>query len=180
MMAERVDSRVWVLRGVFVVLAFALMAAALVPLDMRPSVWAGPDVLLAVALVWVVRQPSALPVGVVAIVFLIADLLLMRPPGLWAALVVVLTEAIRRRHTEFRSTSFLVEWGAVAGGIVAIALVYRTILFVLAVPRAPFGLSAMETAATIIAYPIVVLMAHFLFGIRKTTPGDMGGKRQAA
>lgn len=178
-MAERVDGRIWVLRGLFVLLAFALMAVALVPLDMRPSTWAGPDLLLAVALAWVVRQPSALPIGVVAIVFLIADLLLMRPPGLWAALVVVLTEAIRRRHSEFRSMSFLAEWGTVAGGIVAVALVYRTILFVLAVPRPPLGLSAMETAATVIAYPVVVLLAHFLFGIRKATPGDMGGKRQA-
>jgi rod shape-determining protein MreD len=177
-MAERVDSRIWTLRGVFVVLACALMAAALVPLDMRPSAWAGPDMLLALTMAWIARQPSALPVAVVAIIFLMADLLLMRPPGLWAALVVVLTEAIRRRHSEFRSMSFLAEWGAVAGGIIAIGLAYRTILFILAVPRAPLGLSAMETAMTILVYPVVVILAHYLFGIRKTVLSDAGGRRQ--
>jgi rod shape-determining protein MreD len=177
-MAERVDSRIWALRGVFIALACALMAAALVPLDMRPAAWAGPDLLLAVTMAWVTRQPSALPIVVVAFIFLIADLLLMRPPGLWAALVVVLTEAVRQRHSEFRSMSFLAEWGAIAGGIIAIAVTYRIILFILAVPRAPLGLSAMETAMTILVYPIVVILAHYLFGIRKTVLADAGGRRQ--
>jgi len=167
------------MRSVFVVLAFVLIVVALVPLDMRPSTWAGPDLLLAMSLAWVARQPSAIPIAVVAVIFLLADLLFMRPPGLWAALVVVLTEAIRRRHSEFRSMSFLAEWGTIAGGIIAIGVAYRAILFVLAVPLAPLGLSAMEVAMTILAYPAVVMLTHYGLGIRKTVSAEAGGRRQA-
>ncbi len=177
-MAERTDSRTWLMRAIFVALAFVLIVIQLVPLDLRPSIWAGPDLLLAVTLVWIARRPSILPVAVVAAVFLMADLLFMRPPGLWAAMIVVLTEVIRRRNSEFRNMPFLVEWGTISGGIVLVTLLNRAILFVVAVPRAPLGLTLMEMMMTILAYPLVVLVAYFLFGIRRAAPGETGSKGQ--
>jgi rod shape-determining protein MreD len=177
-MAERTDSKTWMKRTTFVALAFVLIVAELVPLDLRPNVWAGPDLLMAVTLAWVARRPSALPVFVVAVVFLMADFLFMRPPGLWAALVVVLTEMIRRRNSEFRNMPFLAEWGTIAGGIVMITLMNRAILFVVASPRAPLGLTLMEMIMTIIVYPLVVMVAYFVFGIRRAAPGETGSKGQ--
>lgn len=166
------------MRATFVVLALGLVVLQLLPLDLRPPAWAGPDLLLAVTLVWVARRPTVLPVTIIAIVFLMADLLFMRPPGLWAALVVILTEAIRRRNYEFRNMSFLAEWGTIAGSIVLITLAYRVLLFVTGVPRPSLGLSAMEMAMTILVYPLVVVMAYFLFGIRRAAPGETGSKGQ--
>ncbi|SFS21621.1 rod shape-determining protein MreD [Yoonia litorea] len=177
-MAERIDSQTWMMRAIFVMLAFVLIVVDLVPLDLRPTAWAGPDILLLVTLVWVARRPAVLPVFVVAIVFLMADLLFLRPPGLWAALVVVLTEVIRRQHSEFRNMAFLVEWGTIAGGLVTVTLINRIVLTVTAAPRPPLGLSLIELVATILFYPVVVVLAYYLFGIRRAARGEMGSKGQ--
>jgi len=87
-MAELAPAKVWMNRAVFVLLAFVLVVVQLVPLDMRPVIWAMPDFLLVVTLVWVTRRPDYLPILVIAGIFLMADLPFQRPPGLFAALVV--------------------------------------------------------------------------------------------
>lgn len=173
-MAERTDSKTWVNRAAFATLAFVIIVVQLVPLDLRPATWAGPNILLATTLVWVVRKPIYLPVAVIAIVFLMADFLFMRPPGLWAALVVILTETIRRQNSDFRNMPLLAEWGSVAAGIVAITVLNRLILAIVMAPQAPLGLTLIEMILTIAIYPVVVVFAYFLFGITRTAPGETG------
>lgn len=177
-MAERVDGRTWLHRCVFALLAFALIVIDLVPLDMRPSSWAGPDLLLAVTLAWVVRNPSYVPVLTIAVLFLLADLLFMRPPGLWAALVVILSEVIRRQYRDFRTMPLLVEWGTIAAGIIAITLANRLVLAFVMLPQAPLGLTLIEMMITILVYPLVVLAAQFIFGVSRVAPGEVGRKGQ--
>lgn len=175
-MAERANSKTWINRGIFVGLAFVLIVVDLVPLDMRPSFWIAPDLLLAITLVWVARKPRYLPVLVIALLFLITDFLFMRPPGLWAALVVVLTEVIRRQNRDFRNMPLLVEWGSIAFGIVAITIANRVILALVMIPRASLGLTLIEMVATILVYPIVMVIAHFAFGVSRTAPGEVGSR----
>ena len=175
-MTEGTDSRTWVNRGVFVVLAFVFIVIDLVPRDMRPPAWAAPDLLLAVTLAWVARKPSYLPVLVIAAFFLMTDMLFLRPPGLWTALVVILTEVIRRQNSEFRNMPFLVEWGTIAVGIIAITLMNRLILAVVMLPQAPLGLTLTQMIATIAVYPVVLVIAHFVFGVTRTAPGETGNK----
>jgi rod shape-determining protein MreD len=175
-MAEQIDSKTWVNRGVFVLIAFVFVVIELVPRDMRPNTWAGPDMLLAATLAWVARKPVYLPVIVIAAFFLMTDLLFMRPPGLWAALVVILTEVIRRQNSDFRNMPFLVEWSTVAIGIIAITLINRIVLAIVMLPQAPFWLTLSQTVATILIYPVVLVAAHFVFGVRRTAPGETGNK----
>ncbi|WP_108816515.1 rod shape-determining protein MreD [Loktanella sp. Alg231-35] len=177
-MAERADTHIWMHRGLFALLAFAIIVVQLVPLDMRPSVWAGPDLLLAVTLVWIARKPKYLPVPVIAGFFLMADFLFMRPPGLWPALVVVLTEIIRRQHRDFRNMQLLVEWGTVAIGIIGITLANRLVLAIVVAPQAPLALTLTEMVATILVYPVVVILAHYIFGVTRSAPGEVGKKGQ--
>lgn len=175
-MAERTDSRTWINRGVFIALAFLFVIIELVPHDMRPPAWAGPDMLLAVTLVWVARKPSYLPVIVIAAFFLMTDFLFMRPPGLWAALVVILTEVIRRQNHEFRNMPFFAEWGTIAMGIVAITVINRVVLAIVMLPQASFALTLSQMAATILVYPVVLVAAHLVFGVTRTAPGETGSK----
>ena len=177
-MAERTDTRTWLHRGLFVIVAFTIVVLQLVPRDMRPSAWAGPDLLLVVTLLWVARKPRYLPVSVIAVFFLFADFLFMRPPGLWAALVVVLTEVIRRQHRDFRNMPMFVEWGTIAIGIVGITVVNRLVLAAVMAPQAPLGLTLIELTATIAVYPIAVLVAHYLFGVSRAAPGELGSRGQ--
>lgn len=186
-MADPRPGRIWVRRGTFVVLAFVLIVLQLVPQSMEPTVMrlpdlfgggptlvpvVGPDILLAVTLCWVVRRPDYLPVLVIAVIFLFCDLLFQRPPGLWAALVVLLTETLRSRSRDIRNIPLLLEWGTVAFGIVAITLGNRLVLAIVATPQAPLGLTIIQTIATIACYPLVVLAAHVIFRVRRPAPGE--------
>ena len=43
------------------------------------------------------RRPDFLPVLLIGAVVLLEDLILLRPPGLWTALVILATEFVRAR-----------------------------------------------------------------------------------
>ncbi|MGR3520379.1 MAG: rod shape-determining protein MreD, partial [Roseovarius sp.] len=106
------------------------------------------------------------------------DLLLQRPPGLWAALTLLGCETLRRRASALRDLTFLVEWATVAGTLAAMTLAYRLVLAMLLVDQAPLGLSLMQLLSTLIAYPLVAALSHLVFGVRKRAPGELATGRQ--
>ena len=185
---------IWFQRAIFVLIALVIMMFQLVPQSMEPRMitipwplgnmapwqfaYAPPDICLAVTFVWVIRRPDYAPVGIIAALFLIGDLIFQRPPGLWAAFVIFITERMRRRHSEYRTMTFAVEWGNAALGMIAITLFYRLILAVFMVPLAPWGLSLLQLILTIAVYPLVVIIAHYGFGISRIIPGDSNSKGQ--
>jgi len=170
-MADTPKADIWTGRVVFLALALGLMFLRLLPLDTLPPRWVGPDLLLGVALVWAARRPDFLPILLIAAVFLLADLLFQRPPGLWTALVLILTEALRARARTLRGGTLSTEWLTVAVGIVVITLANRFILALMVAPLPPFGLSMMEMALTILVYPLLAGLAAVLFGVRRPAPG---------
>lgn len=171
-MADLGDARLWLRRATFVILACGITIAHLVPLDLRPLTWAPPDILLAFTCVWVARRPDFLPVYLVAGVFFMTDLLLQRPPGLWTALVIMLTEAIRNRHHDLRAMPFLAEWGYIAIGLTFVTLANRVVLAIVFLPQVPLGLTIMQLAGTIAIYPLAILVAHYGFGVARPAPGE--------
>ena len=66
---------------------------------------------------------------------LLADFLFQRPPGLWAALVVLAAEALKARAVGLRDLPFPVEWVSVGTTLVGITLAYRLVLAVLLEPQ---------------------------------------------
>jgi rod shape-determining protein MreD len=177
-MADFADPRIWLKRGVFVLVSAVILMLHMVPLDLRPAQWAAPDLMLAMVCVWVARRPDYVPVLLIAAVFFLADLLLQRPPGLWTALVILLTEAIRNRHRELRSMPFLAEWGFVTLGLIVITLANRFVLAIVLTPQAPLGLTLMQLGGTILIYPVVVFAGYLLLGVAHPAPGDLRNTRQ--
>ncbi|MEM6375697.1 MAG: rod shape-determining protein MreD [Pseudomonadota bacterium] len=172
-MAESKNSHTWIMRGFYGTLVIGILFFQLMPLQTVPRIWAGPDLILALTLAWVLRRPDYVPPLLVAIFILLADLLLHRPPGLWAALVVVTAEFLRARYVGLRDMTFAAEWAAVAMAMVVLTLAYRAILSLLAVDQAPFGLSLIQLIVTLAIYPIIVVLSQLLLGIRKRAPGDL-------
>lgn len=172
-MAEVARNRIWLGRGAFVATAGLLFFVALLPLDTLPRNWAGPDLLLVMTLLWAARRPDHAPLLLIAAVFLLADFLQGKPPGLWTALVVILTEALRSRAAALRSTPFMVEWVTVGFGVAAITIAYRFAHIVTLIPQAPARLTIMQAGATILAYPIAVGLAYAVFGINRPVPGEI-------
>nr|WP_246849779.1 rod shape-determining protein MreD [Rubellimicrobium arenae] len=154
-------------------LAFVLIAAPLLPLNMVPRPYATPDILLAVTAAWAARRPDTLPAPVAAAVFLLADFLFQRPPGLYAGLVLVMTEWLRRRSLRLRKGFFLGEWMAVGAGIAAVGLVNRLVLAVVMTPQAPLGLTLIQVILTLALYPAIAGLAHVALGLRRPAQGEV-------
>ncbi|MBC7163460.1 MAG: rod shape-determining protein MreD [Roseovarius sp.] len=172
-MADRGALSLWFMRAVYAGIAGGLVFAQLLPLDALPPEWAGPDLFVALTFAWAVRRPDYVPPLLVAGLALMMDLLFHRPPGLWAALTLIATEALRRRAPALRDRTFAADWAAVAGVLVAITLGYRLVLTLLLVDQPPLGLGLMQLLSTLIAYPLVALGSHLVLGVRKAAPGDL-------
>ncbi|MFU8776279.1 MAG: rod shape-determining protein MreD [Roseovarius sp.] len=172
-MADALIPRAWIMRALYLGLCSALLFLHLLPLAHTPPKWAGPDLVMALTFAWAVRRPDYVPVLLVGVVALGLDLMLQRPPGLWAALMVIGTQTLGNRAPTLRDLSFAAEWASVASTMIAITIANRVVLAILMVDQAPLGLSLTQLLTTLIAYPAIAILSHVLFGVRKRAPGDV-------
>lgn len=175
-MAETASRQVWIGRGIYLALVFAVIFVQLLPLDQRPGLFSPPDILLALTLVWVARRPDYVPFFMIGLVFFLADLLFQRPPGLFAALVVIATEIIRSRARALRETTIFGEFGMIAIVVIVIALVNRATLALVLTPQVSQVQTILHILATLVAIPFVMGMAQFIFGVRRPGPGQFETK----
>src|SRR5690606_6411020 len=108
-------------RSLYLLLAALLLFVHLLPLSTLPPDWVGPDMLLCLSIVWLLRRPDYVPLFALTAVFFIEDLLVMRPPGLWTLVVIAGTEFLRSREVMLRELPFPAEW-AVAGVVMGTLL----------------------------------------------------------
>ena len=163
----------WLHRMLFVFVATLLLFIKLLPLDASAGHLPGPDLLFCLILAWTVRRPDYLPVLLIVGVVLLEDLLLMRPPGLWTALVVMSSEFIRSRVALTRELSFGVEWLLVAGLMVAAFLTYRLVFAMAVVPQPGLGFALVQILWSVVAYPAVVFVSRFGLDLHKPAMGEL-------
>ncbi|MGR3495714.1 rod shape-determining protein MreD [Citreimonas sp.] len=171
-MAERSVARLWLMRAVYPLLALLILFAQLLPMQITPASIAGPDLLVALTFVWALRRPDFVPMLSIAAVMLLADLLTQRPPGLWAALVLLAAEWLKVQDRRIRGNTFFAEWLTVATALMVITVVYRIALGLLVVGPGTLALHAMQYGMTLIAYPLVAAISHTAFGVRRSAPGE--------
>ncbi|MEJ6392580.1 rod shape-determining protein MreD [Gymnodinialimonas sp. 2305UL16-5] len=164
---------VWGYRALFVVLCLALMTLKLLPLNLGGARLPGPDLLVAFAFTWIVRQPAIVPLGVLLGIFLLADFLFHRPPGLWTLLVILASESLRRRRLTMTEFPFLVEWGAATMAIMGMVLLNQMAMWVLLADTDPLGFTLVHGIVTAAVYPAVVVASKFVFRLRKLGPAEL-------
>ena len=152
-------------------LSAALMLIHLLPLSFGPR-WPGPDLLAAITFAWVLRRPMYVPITLVAAIFLMADVLFMRPLGLWTALMVLSVEFLRLREPSMREKPFPVEWISVATALLLAVASYHLILTIALVNPPPLAMSFVQYLLTVLCYPVVILVSRYVFGVTKMTPND--------
>lgn len=160
-------------RLLFLGLVCLLIFVRILPLSAVPPDIPGPDLTLALTLVWVLRRPDYVPEWMIAGVFLLEDLLFLRPPGLWTVIVLLGTEFLRRREAVTRDLPFLFEWVMIAVVISAMTFANRLVLLILMVPQTSLDLDLVRAVVTILAYPAVVLFTRFALGLRRAAPGEV-------
>ncbi|WP_022704039.1 hypothetical protein [Pseudorhodobacter ferrugineus] len=169
------DSRnnVWLYRLGFVAIALALLFFKMLPLGSVAGDWPGPDLLLCLMLAWVTQRPDHLPTGLIAVVVLAEDMMLMRPPGLWTALVVLATEFLRARSALTRELGFAAEWLLIAGVMVAMLLSYRLAFTIAFMTQPGFGFAFAQTVGSIVMYPVIVWLLRVILHLRKPAAGEV-------
>jgi rod shape-determining protein MreD len=163
----------WSGRITYLLLAVVLIVAPLLPLNTVPRAYATPDVLLAATAAWAARRPDTLPALMIVSVFLLTDFLFQRPPGLFTALVLLLTEWLRRRSTRIRKGSFPGEWLTVGTGMAIVVLANHMVLAVMVTTHAPIGLTLIQLLLTIALYPVIAGVAHLALGLRRPAQGEV-------
>ncbi|QYK43468.1 MAG: rod shape-determining protein MreD [Paracoccaceae bacterium] len=145
----------------------------ILPIGSTAGAWPGPDLMLCLMLAWVNRRPDYLPAVLIAGMVLVEDLMLMRPPGLWTAIVVLATEFLRSRQALTRELGFLAEWLMVGVVMLAMLLGYRLVLAVAFVDQPAFGPAFAQTVMTILCYPVVTGLLHLALQLRKPSTGEV-------
>ena len=170
---------VWLHRLIFLGVALVITFVRLLPLQTTAGHLPGPDLLLCLIFAWMVRRPEYLSALMIGVVVLAEDILLMRPPGLWTALVLIGAEFIRARSALTRELNFGVEWLLVAGVIFGVFFANRTILDMAFVNQPTFGFSLLQIIWSVAAYPVVVALSRYGLDLYKPAMGqiDSFGRR---
>ncbi|WP_299609367.1 rod shape-determining protein MreD [uncultured Tateyamaria sp.] len=170
------SSRMWTMRISFVALVLAILFFHLLPLQTATGGLIWPDLILTFAIAWSVRRPEYVPAVLLALTFLMADLLLQRPPGLWALLALIACEQMKKQSRSLRDASLATELVSAVLWIVGVGIAYRLILAIMLVEVPQLGPALIQIVVTAIAYPLVVAITHAFMGVRKPGPGDIDGK----
>lgn len=156
-----------------------LLFLRLLPLSAGAVRLPGPDLGLCLVLAWVQRRPDQLAAPVIVLVFAVQDIILFHPLGLWPAIVLLGTEAARLREARWRDAPFMVEWLRVAVLIGMMLLTYRIVQVLFMMPVPALGQVILHYIATVAAYPLVILAARVLVGLRRISPVEAEQMRTA-
>ncbi|MEM8630596.1 MAG: rod shape-determining protein MreD [Pseudomonadota bacterium] len=162
----------------FGALCAVLIFGRLLPLAQDPGRLPGPDLMLAMVFCWMVRRPDQLSPLLIGVVFFIADLLLMRPPGLMAGFVVLATEFLRSRRAALADIPFVAEWGIVSLTIFVVLLAQQTATVIFALTPPSLGSVLFSGLMTSLTYPLITGVLRIGFGLRRAGPAegpDYGG-----
>lgn len=172
-MMNTASRSLWVYRCMYVGLAILLVFLRILPLSHQTGTLPGPDLLLALTFAWVVRRQDYVPIWLIAVVILSEDIITMRPPGLWCALVVMACEFVRMRAVMVRELNFAAEWALVSGLMLAMLILYRTVFAITFLPQVTFGFALVQVLWSIAAYPLVVLITRYVLALHKPSMGEV-------
>jgi len=163
----------WRGRFMFFAVAMALIFMRLLPLGGEAGQLPGPDWLVCIIFALMMRRPEFLPLWLLVVVLLLEDIFLMRPLGLWAALVILAAEVVRTRTILMRELSFLMEWAVIAALMLGMMLAYRLAYALALMPQVSFGYALVEVIWSIIAYPGVVMISRYVLALKKPALGEV-------
>ena len=130
----------------------------ILPLQTTPQSWSGPNVLLVFFAAIVIKKPEFTSSLLIAVVFLIEDFFLMRPPGLMSSLTVLGLYILKTKFQNQEETSLVFVWGNVEICLTLILLICYFVSKLLFIPSAGLRLTIMEITVTLAIYPIFSIL----------------------
>jgi rod shape-determining protein MreD len=179
-MVDPLTMRRFLFRCLFAGLCALIIFLNMLPLTTQPRMIPGPDLLFCLTAAWIMRRPRWAPVGLIVVMHVIADLLFMRPLGLWPAITLLAYEYLRRKARNTTEITPVVEITMVSATFAAAVAVNVIVLFVFAVPQASLAALLLHVIVTALAYPLVIGFSVFVAGVRRAKPTDIDDEGIAA
>lgn len=171
-MIEGLRKQVLIGSGLFILCQLVILFVRLLPLWAGQIGQPGPDLALCLLFAWLIRRPDQLAAVAIAGVFLLEDILLMRPLGLWAAIILLASEYVRSRETRWRDQQFMFEWLRVSIMIGMMMMGYRVMQIGFLLPVPSLAKLALQYILTVGFYPLVVLVSRWLLGLRRISAAE--------
>ncbi|MEM9814542.1 MAG: rod shape-determining protein MreD [Pseudomonadota bacterium] len=146
--------------------ATLMIGVPLLPLGLSPAAPLTPDLLFALTVAWVQRRPDTVPIFLILPVFLLADFLLGRPPGLWTLIILFTTEFLRLQASGQQDRPFFVEWVMVAATLAGALVLFLLVLKLALAPHPTVPTLVELWAVTVAVYPIIVFLLAYLLRVR--------------
>ena len=150
----------------FVLIVFVLIFIKVLPLNTVPKEWTAPDLLLCVTLVWCLRNPIRAPIILLAALFLLQDIILQRPIGLFSAVATLMCEWAKCQALRAKEFPFVIEWVTAAIAMIAIFILVQSIASLSMITKPSMWVFGKELIFTILAYPLVTLLCRYGLGLR--------------
>ena len=150
----------------FVLIVFVLIFIKVLPLNTVPKEWTAPDLLLCVTLVWCLRNPTRAPIILLAALFLLQDIILQRPIGLFSAVATLMCEWAKCQALRAEEFPFVIEWVTAAIAMIAIFILVQSIASLSMITKPSMWVFGKELIFTILAYPLVTLLCRYGLGLR--------------
>lgn len=174
-MVDPVTSRRFGYRCLFVGLCMVVIFFKMLPLSTIPGRLPGPDLLFCLTAVWIMRRPKWAPVGLIVLMHLVADILFLRPIGLWSAISLLGYEYMRSQAEGGTEISPPLEIGLAAATFAVMAGLNGLVQYVLGLPQPSFGVTGLHVIMTVVAYPFVIAVSVYLLRVRRARPTDLDG-----
>ncbi|MEM6499852.1 MAG: rod shape-determining protein MreD [Pseudomonadota bacterium] len=172
-MVDPATSRRWFYRGLFLLTCVIVIFLQMLPLGTIPNRLPAPDALFAITAAWVMRRPRQTPVLLICVVFFVADMLFLRPPGVWTAAVVLGTEVLRRQVSTRQDVTIMLEMAFFAGVFAAMVAMNTLVLLMFGVDAPDVLTSALHVVITVAFYPLSIGLCRFGLGVRRPRPGEI-------
>ena len=163
----KASPKIWIFRGIFLLLGLLAIAYPILPLQFVPARWPAPELLFALTMAWVVRQPESAPFLLIALLAIIADAVLMRPMGLWALLLLVASETVRFSYRAVQERSLMMEFFMVAALFIAMLIVQNLLLWISFSQSLEASKMLQFGVLTLLCYPVMVVFLHYIIRVRK-------------
>ena len=142
------------LRCTFLLIAMFLIILPTLPIRTDFNYIFIPDLLLVMTFTWVMQRPDVIGPITITIVFLFADFILQRPPGLWTVIVLFAVIFLGTRSAKFQETFFVYAWATVSVIIVFCYISQYIVMRLTFLPAYDLKLLIITGLTTIVLYPV--------------------------
>ena len=152
---NELPNRLLRLRCTFLVIAIFLIMLPTLPIQTNFNPIFIPDLLLIMTFTWVMQRPDIIGPITITIVFLFADFILQRPPGLWTVIVLLAATFLGMRSARFKEVFFIYEWAIVSLIIVFCYLTQYILMRLTFLASYDLQLLTITGLITIFFYPVI-------------------------